>query len=64
MGYKKGRSKKALTYHGRTGHPILHETDTGKEFIMVRATGGGTKKLFLKNGDVPHHLQKAVKHRR
>ena len=41
------RSKKLYTYHGRTGHPQIHQTKTGKEYIMVRAKGGGTKRLYL-----------------
>ncbi len=41
------RSKKELTYHGRSGHPIIHETENGKEYIMTRAKGSGTKKLYL-----------------
>ena len=41
------RSSKVYTYHGRTGHPIVHQTKTGKEYIMVRAEGGGTKRLYL-----------------
>lgn len=69
------RSKKVLTYHGRSGHPVVHQHisksrsgDTrtfGNPFIMVRAVGGGTKRLYLtKSGDVPKHLRKKVKHRR
>ena len=41
------RSKKPYTYHGRKGHPQIHHTETGKEYIMVRAEGGGTKRLYL-----------------
>jgi hypothetical protein len=49
------RSKKKMTYHGRTGHPIIHEAKTsGRKFMMVRAKGGGTKRLYLdKHGNVP-----------
>jgi len=52
------RSKKKLTYHGRTGKPIIHLSKTGREFIMVRKKGGGTKRLYLKNGKVPKKHQK------
>jgi hypothetical protein len=41
------RSQTVITYHGRTGYPKLHWTDTGKSFIMVRAKGGGVKRLYL-----------------
>jgi len=41
-----GRSKKAITYHGRSGRPIVHQNERGRKFIMVRAKGGGTKRLY------------------
>lgn len=41
-----GRSRKKITYHGRTGHPIVHLSDGGRKFIMVRAKGGGVKRLY------------------
>jgi hypothetical protein len=48
MGKKtKRRSFKVFTYHGRKGHPIIHLTEEGREFIMVRKKGGGTKRLYL-----------------
>jgi hypothetical protein len=47
------RSKKALTYHGRTGHPMIHTCKKGKLYIMVRKRGGGTKRLYLVKGNVP-----------
>ncbi len=37
---------KAITYHGRTGRPVVHTTADGRHYIMVRATGGGTKRLY------------------
>lgn len=40
------RAKKAITYHGRTGRPIIHQADSGKLYIMVRATDGGVKRLY------------------
>jgi len=47
------RSKKKLTYHGRTGKPMIHLSESRREYIMVRKKGGGTKRLYLKNGNVP-----------
>lgn len=41
------RSKEVYTYHGRSGHPVIHHTEDGKEYIMVRAEGGGDKRLYL-----------------
>ena len=47
MPEKKGiRSKKAITYHGRKGKPVIHETKEGKKYITVRAKGGGVKRLY------------------
>lgn len=40
------RSKKSITYHGRTGKPIIHQTKRGSLYIMVRAKDGGTKRLY------------------
>ena len=40
------RIKKAITYHGRTGHPVLHKTAAGRLYIMVRKAGGGVKRLY------------------
>ena len=39
-------SRKEITYHGRSGHPLIHESETGKNYIMVRRRGGGTKRLY------------------
>lgn len=44
---KAHRSKKKLTYHGRSGYPIIHHTKKGRRFIMVRKSGGGMKRLYL-----------------
>lgn len=52
------RSKRKMTYHGRTGKPMIHLNKKGREYIMVRKRGGGTKRLYLKKGKVPK------KHRR
>jgi len=51
------RSKKKLRYHGREGYPMIHETKQGKEYIMVRKRGGGTKRLYLVKGNVPKNLR-------
>lgn len=40
------RAKKAITYHGRTGRPMIHTAKSGKQYIMVRAKGGGVKRLY------------------
>lgn len=41
-----GRAKKSITYHGRRGKPLVHITGSGRKYIMVRAKGGGTKRLY------------------
>ena len=45
MSYRR-RSSKSITYHGRSGHPIVHQTKGGRLYIMVRKPGGGTKRLY------------------
>jgi len=35
-----------ITYHGRKGKPVAHTTKSGKRYIMARASGGGTKRLY------------------
>lgn len=40
------RSRKTITYHGRSGRPVIHRTKSGRKYIMVRAEGGGTKRLY------------------
>ena len=40
------RSRKKITYHGRSGYPVVHKTAKGKKFMMVRAPGGGVKRLY------------------
>lgn len=40
-------AKETYTYHGRTGRPMIHQSESGKGYIMVRAKGGGTKRLYL-----------------
>jgi len=41
------KSKRIIDYHGRKGHPIIHYCKNRKKtYIMVRAKGGGTKRLY------------------
>jgi hypothetical protein len=40
------RFRRKILYHGRKGYPVLHETRSGRKFIMVRAKGGGVKRLY------------------
>lgn len=41
------RAEKAITYHGRTGRPVIHTAKSGKRYIMVRAPEGkGVKRLY------------------
>lgn len=40
------RAKVPITYHGRTGRPVIHTTKSGRRYIMVRAKGGGVKRLY------------------
>ncbi len=40
------RARKKITYHGRTGFPIIHTTKSGRKYIMVRKTGGGVRRLY------------------
>lgn len=41
------RSRKTVKYHGRSGKPLIHLAKTvGKRYIMVRAVGGGVKRLY------------------
>ena len=40
------RTKNLITYHGREGFPIIHVNKQGRRYIMVRAKGGGTKRLY------------------
>lgn len=47
MGKRTKRSRTKITYHGRTGKPIIHLTKKDRAYIMVRAKGGGVKRLYL-----------------
>ena len=42
-----GRSKRVIKYHGREGHPLIHEDEKGHKFVMVRKKGGGVKRKYL-----------------
>jgi len=46
MRRKPRRSKRLIQYHGRKGHPVVHYTESGKKYIMVRKKGGGVKRLY------------------
>jgi len=65
MKMRLGRSKQKMTYHNRTGCPVLHTTEAGRQFIMVRAPcGRGTKRLYLKHGKIPVKYKHKPKHRK
>ena len=57
------RSKLKLTYHGRSGRPVLHKTEANKTYIMVRKRGGGVKRLYLVKGRVPLKYKAPIKHK-
>ena len=40
------RTKKRIIYHKRTGYPIIHNTKTGRKYVMVRKKDGGVKRLY------------------
>jgi len=53
------RSKKKMTYHGRSGYPMIHKTEKNKKYIMVRKHNGGVKRLYLdRRGNVPRRFRK------
>lgn len=35
-----------VTYHGRSGRPVVHMTAAGRRYVMVRKKGGGVKRLY------------------
>lgn len=41
------RAETSMEYHGRGGKPKLHWSEKGRAYIMVRKSGGGTKRLYL-----------------
>lgn len=46
---KSVRANTTVEYHGRSGTPKLHWTEDAKPYVMVRAKGGGTKRLYLES---------------
>lgn len=40
------RTKKRITYHKRIGYPIMHNTKTGRKYVMVRKKSSGVKRLY------------------
>lgn len=54
------RSKKLLTFKGRSGYPMLHKDEkTGRIFIMTRKKSGGVERTYLtKSLGIPKELQK------
>ena len=34
------RSIKEMCYHGRCGHPVIHENEAGRKYIMTRKPSG------------------------
>ena len=55
------RSKKTISYHGRSGHPEIHTAKSGRKYIMVRAPGGGTKRLYEGSKYTSHGKTKRLK---
>lgn len=40
------RTAQKITYHGRTGKALIHTAKSGRRYTMVRAVGGGVKRLY------------------
>jgi len=40
------RTRKTIIYHGRSGRAVIHAAKNGRKYIMVRAKGGGVKRLY------------------
>ncbi len=40
------RTRHTVRYHNRPGRPQIHTAKSGRRYIMVRAEGGGTKRLY------------------
>lgn len=55
------RASRIITYHGRSGKPVIHKAKSGRRYIMVRAKGGGTKRLY--EGSI-YDVEKGGKKRR
>ena len=39
------RTRRKINYHGRSRHPVIHKTEKGKKYMMVRSNNG-TKRLY------------------
>lgn len=56
------RAKTSITYHGRTGKPLIHCASgvrtPVRPYIMVRAKGGGTQKLHLNTDKASREITK------
>lgn len=58
------RSEIEMEYHGRRGHPQIHLSESGREFIMVRKDDGrGDKRLYLVDGNIPEKYKDPIEHR-
>ena len=55
------RSPKRITYHGRSGHPLIHLAKSGIRYTMVRKKGGGVKRLYEGSKYITGGLRSAVK---
>jgi len=55
------KSTKRITYHGRSGHPLIHKTEYGQRYIMVRKKGGGVKRLYEGSAYTPDGKKKRLK---
>jgi hypothetical protein len=40
------KSDRIMSYHGRIGHPTIHQDEQGRTYVIVRKEGGGTKRLY------------------
>ena len=52
------RALKNITYHGRVGKPVIHLTGANRPYIMVRAVGGGVKRLYLDTAKASKEITK------
>jgi hypothetical protein len=58
------RRGKKVTYHGRSGRPLLHKDTAGKIYIMTRKKGGGTKRVYVDTTKPNYGLAKRKPKRR
>jgi len=54
-------SKNIIKYHDREGHVKIHMDEKGRKYIMVRAKGGGTKRLYEGQKYRPNKKSKETK---